>query len=128
MVVDGNRRVLEWMAGQDAGNAFVGIDDPVGEQVFEARNGRGGSRFAAEAIETDLGLGVDDFLVGNGEDYAVTDLQGPQAFFEVYRPGDLDCRRAGVRRKFLRGQLGIEILNHFVVHMPAIPAQLLVVE
>ena len=69
-----------------------GLMTAVGEQVLESGDGRGGGRFAAEAVEADLGLGVDDLVIGDGQHNAVADIQGPQAFCEVDRPGDFDGR------------------------------------
>ena len=53
MVVDGGVGVFEAVAGEDAGDAFVGVDGAVGQQLLEA--GDGGGRLAGFAARSHSG-------------------------------------------------------------------------
>ena len=82
--------VFQLMAGQNADDLLVGADDAFGHELLDARHAGGAGRLAAEAAGADLGLGVEDFLVGHFADHAVAPLQGPQALGQVDRPVDFD--------------------------------------
>ena len=88
--------VLELMAGEDADDALVGADDALLAEQPRAGDAGGAGRLAAEAAGADLGLGVEDFLVGHLAHHAVALFQRPQALAQVHRPVDLDG--AGDRR------------------------------
>ena len=79
VVGDRRGRVLELVAGEDADDALARGDDAFLAEQLRAGDAGGAGRFAAEAVGADLGLGVEDLLVGHFADDAVAPFERPQA-------------------------------------------------
>ena len=75
----------------------LGAMTPSSRSSLRAGDAGGAGRLAAEAAGADLGLGVEDLLVGHLAHDAVAALERPQALGQVHRPVDFDG--AGDRRR-----------------------------
>ena len=78
MIGHGGRGVFQLVAGEDADDALVGPDDALGHQLLHAGHAGRAGRFAAQPAGAHLGLGVEDFLVGDFADHAVAPFQGAE--------------------------------------------------
>ena len=74
----------------------LGADDAFLAQLARAGDAGRRGRLAAEAAGADLGLGVEDLLIGHFAHHAAAAVQGPQRLGQVHRTIDLDG--AGDRR------------------------------
>ena len=128
VIVDGDVGVFEGMAGQDAGDTLIFADDAVGQQVFEAGDGGGGGRFAAEAVLCRSGLWRREFLHRSRQHDAIADIEGTQAFFEIDRPGDFDGRGEGVGAIACGIQFVVIGRDDSIVGMAVVPAELFIVD
>ena len=128
VVSDGRGRILEQVAGEDADDALGGVDQAALDQFARAGDAGGAGGFAAEAPATDLGLGVENFLIGDALDHAAHQVEGPETFFQVDRAVDFDGAGQGFGAAAGGVHGGIETVDLGVVHSAAVPAEAFVVD
>ena len=95
MIVDGVVGVFEGVAGEDEDGALLGADAAIGDELFEACEGDGGSWFAADAFGADLGLGEGDFGFGDLLAPAAGGLEGLHGFLPARGIADANGGGAG---------------------------------
>ncbi len=96
--------------------------------MFKTGNGCRRGRLAAQAVFADNRLGIENLFVRDRTNDAVADINRPQAFFQIDRPGYFYRRGAGVRRKVPGRQIGVIIVDDCLVNMAVIPRELLVID
>src|SRR3954451_20477134 len=116
------------MSGQNANDAFAGRDDAFFAQQLGAGDARSTCRFAAEAVGADLGLSVEDLLIGHLADDAIAPVQGAQALGEVHRAVDFD----GTGNRVGFGDSGIQfsviVGDRGAVDVAVVPADVVFIE
>src|SRR6185437_7196988 len=123
VIGDRGGRIFELMAGQNADYALVGADHPFAAKNLGAGHAGGAGRFAAQPAGADLRLGVQDLLVGRLADYAVADLERPQAFVQVHRTVDFNGAGDSRGPAFLLVELAVIARDPRRFGRPPIPAQ-----
>ena len=96
VVFDGGVGVFELVAGEDADDAGIAIDDALLDEQAGAGDGRGAGRFAAEAVTTDQGFVFENRGIVDLANDAVHHVQSAQGLGQVDGAADLDGAGDGV--------------------------------
>src|SRR5262249_43550067 len=88
VVSDRRRRIFQLMARKYANDALVGADDALMSQLAAAGDARRRSGLTTQAAGTNLGLGVQNLLIRDLTNDALTTFQSAQRLVETDRPID----------------------------------------
>src|SRR5215469_9717998 len=88
--------ILQRVPSQYQHNPFIRLNEALLDQLLQSREGDGGSRFAADALRTDLGFGGGNLDFAYLFDRAAGLANHPQSFLPGRRVADPNCRGHGV--------------------------------